>query len=274
MCYSVMMRRDIRALEKKFGPLIVRNDEAAQFEERRRNHPKLFPALDDRIYAGRFAPVVHRLCERNDEGALGLTLMRYSAFPPTYVENPSKLSTFNARRDNLRSPFWKSAFGKGHGVVLASGFFEWVSVRDLLKAGRVDLASVVAEFERQREARRARAEVEGKRFAPTKTELTDARFRKCIIHFTAQAGADLVLPVIFNSGELGGCDVKGFAIVTDDPPSDVSDAGHDRCPVMFEDDAWRAWIEPRGKTPRDLDALLGAQRRPPLVHDLDASTAV
>ena len=265
MCYSAMVKRDMDALRKKFGPILVRSDEPLWYEQMHEKNPKLFPKVAERIYSGRFAPVVHR----DGRGNLTCELMRYSAFPPASIPDPSKLTTFNARRDNLRSPFWMECYGKGHGVVLLSGFFEWVAVKDLLAAGHVSLDEVTRGFERQKEERRARIEASGKRYAPTKTELVDPRLRKTIIQFTAESSEALVAPVIFNSGLLGGERVQGFALVTDEPPPEVLAAGHDRCPILLEDDAWAAWLAPRGKTPKELDALLGVQKKPRFVHSLD-----
>jgi putative SOS response-associated peptidase YedK len=272
MCYSAMLRRDIKALEKRFGPLTVRSDEAAWYETLHARNPKLFPEVAQRIFQGRFARVVHF----DAHGCLVASHMRYGAFPPAGVRADANLTTFNARRDNLRSPFWSSSYGKGHGVVLLEGFFEWVTVKDLLAAGRVTLAEVETEFERQREDRRARVEAAGKLYRPTKTELTDARFRKTVIQFRPLGRTEgLVAPVIFNTGDLGGERVSAFALVTDDPPDEVRAAGHDRCPVFLSEQAWPAWLVPKGKTPKELDALLGGAfgkgRSEPLVHELDST---
>lgn len=267
MCYSVMVRREIKALERRFGPLVVRDSELAHYEELHKTHPKAFPKIAGRIYSGHFAPVVFK----GPEGDLHMEYMRYSAFPPGYVREKSALSTFNARRDNLRSPFWKECFGRGHGVILLAGFFEWVAVSDLLGAGRVTLAQVVAEFERQKEERRRKLEAAGKAYKPTKTELTDPRFRKTVIQFTAEADHDLVAPVIFNEGVLEGERVKGFAIVTDEPFPEVAAAGHDRSPILLPDSVWPEWLVPKGKTPRELDAILGTKEHPLFTHALDAA---
>jgi putative SOS response-associated peptidase YedK len=264
MCYSAMVKRDIKALQKKFGPIALRSDEAQWYEEMHKKNPKVFPEVAERIFVGRFAPIVFH----NDQGQLCCELMRYSAFPPNDIPEPSRYSTYNARRDNLKSSFWKSCYGKGHGVVLLSGFFEWVAVKDLLYAGHVTLAEVIAEFEKQAFERKSRLQASGKPWAPTKTELTDPRFRKTIIAFSPEAHEDLVAPVIFNSGEIEGVAVKGFAIVTDEPPPEVSAAGHDRCPALLSDAAWPQWLEPKGKTPKELDKLLGAQTKPRFVHAL------
>ena len=149
-------------------------------------------------------------------------------------------------------------------------------MKDLLAAGRVTLAEVETEFERQREDRRARVEASGKLYKLTKTELTDSRFRKTVIRFRPLGHREgLVSPVIFNTGDVRGERVPAFALVTDEPPDEVRAAGHDRCPVFLSEQAWPAWLVPKGKTPKELDALLGGSLgeglSEPLVHELDST---
>jgi len=50
----------------------------------------------------------------------------------------------------------------------------------------------------------------------------------------------------------GEKDLLSFAIITDDPPPEISEAGHDRCPVPIKPEYLDAWLTPY---PGDLDAM-------------------
>ncbi|MHA6862235.1 SOS response-associated peptidase family protein [Ralstonia pseudosolanacearum] len=50
----------------------------------------------------------------------------------------------------------------------------------------------------------------------------------------------------------GEKDLLSFAIITDDPPPEISEAGHDRCPVPIKQEHIDAWLNPG---PRDLPAM-------------------
>lgn len=60
----------------------------------------------------------------------------------------------------------------------------------------------------------------------------------------------------------------GFAIVTDDPPVEVSEAGHDRCPVILEPEDMPAWLHQKKINPEQLLALLGNKKRVTFRHKL------
>ncbi|WP_370656027.1 SOS response-associated peptidase family protein, partial [Klebsiella pneumoniae] len=50
----------------------------------------------------------------------------------------------------------------------------------------------------------------------------------------------------------GEKDLLSFAIITDDPPPEISEAGHDRCPVPIKQEHIDTWLNPG---PRDLAAM-------------------
>jgi putative SOS response-associated peptidase YedK len=50
--------------------------------------------------------------------------------------------------------------------------------------------------------------------------------------------------------------LRTFAAVTDDPPPEVSAAGHDRCPVYLSNDHFEKWLAPHGVTKEELIELL------------------
>ena len=262
MCYSAMVRQDLKYLERNFGATWVR-EQIDDYLRMVAQDQKRYPPLDNRIFPGHYAPVVYL-----KDNERHVSLMRYGAYPPPTVSNPKAYTTFNARRDNLTSSFWSGAFMKHHGFVALEGFFEWVAVKDLLQAGRVTLKEIVAEFDRQRELRKAKILEAGKKYKPTPTEMKDPMGRKIVIGFQPDQ-QDLLVPVIFSIAKVDGRWDAGFAIVTDDPPPEIQAAGHDRCPVILQEDEINEWIDLEGKSTQDFDELLASKRYVHFTHRLD-----
>lgn len=266
MCYSALVKRDLDYLNRQYGAIAIR-EQIDDYTRAAAVDPKRFPPPEPRIFPGHYAPVIF---ER--DGKRVIELMRYGAYPPPTISNPKAYTTFNARRDNLTSSFWAGAFMRHHGFVVLDGFYEWVSVNDLLRAGVVKLKDVEAEFHRQAEERNAKILAAGKKYKPTPTELKDPRLRQIIIEFKPDDGQEMLAPVIFSYGKgddgPGGKRDVGFAIVTDDPPLEIEQAGHDRCPVILEPDAVEEWLEARAKAPEVLLELLGKKKRVTFRHKL------
>ena len=109
--------------------------------------------------------------------------MRYGAYPPAHILDPKKYTSFNARRDNLTSRFWSEAFLKHHGFIVLDGFYEWVTVKDLLNAGVVKLADIEKEFSRQSAERKEKILADGRKWKPTPTENKNPVDRQIIIEF-------------------------------------------------------------------------------------------
>ena len=237
MCYSALVRKDLDFLAAKFGASVVR-ESFDQYMKAVAVDPKKFPPIErERIFPGHYAPVIYE-----KSGKRFIEPMRYNAFPPSFVADGSKYTTYNARRDNLRSRFWSEMVGKNHGVILVGGFFEWVKVSRLLKAGVVSLQQVKDEFARQAESRKKKIEEAGKAYKATPSEKKAVELRDIVIGFKPLSHVDLTVPVIFSAGSDGPLVGKGFAIVTDDPPQEVILAGHDRCPVVLSREGVGAWL--------------------------------
>ncbi|HXH32089.1 MAG TPA: SOS response-associated peptidase family protein [Bacteriovoracaceae bacterium] len=49
---------------------------------------------------------------------------------------------------------------------------------------------------------------------------------------------------------------SSFAIITDDPPPEVSEMGHDRCPIFLQENYIDAWLTPQGKSKSDMYEIL------------------
>jgi putative SOS response-associated peptidase YedK len=264
MCYSALVKKDMTFLGQTYGATVIR-DQVATFEHLNSIDPKRYPPLRRRIFPGHYAPVL-----AEEEGRRTIRLMRYGAYPPPHIPHPERYTTYNARRDNLTSPFWSDAYMKHHGFVVLEGMYEWVLVKDLLKAEVVSLDKVKHYFEKQTQARKEKILAEGKKYKPTPTELKNPLERRIIIEFRPQNQKLLQVPVIFSTyPSANGVDGWGFAIVTDEPPPEVEQAGHDRCPVILRQDGLSTWLAPSRHTVLETSKSLDLRDTILFDHDLE-----
>lgn len=52
-----------------------------------------------------------------------------------------------------------------------------------------------------------------------------------------------------------------FAIITDDPPSEIAEMGHDRCPIFLGADKIDGWLSPEGKTKEEIYEILKTKEK-------------
>lgn len=187
---------------------------------------------DSRIYPGYYAPVLVE-----EGGQLVVKPMRYQCRPqgkPALYDRKYP-GTYNARRDSLEG-FWKGQFGKTHGLIVATAFFENVS----------------------------RHRLEGRELAEGEDP------ENVVLKFEPNAGGPMRVACLRSQWTgAGEPDLLSFAAITDEPPPEVSAAGHDRCIIPITTDHVHDWLSPHG----DLDlayAILDARARPYYEHKLAA----
>ncbi|AGG88785.1 SOS response-associated peptidase family protein [Rhodanobacter denitrificans] len=188
----------------------------------------------DRIWPGQFAPILIRDPETGERVVIP---MRYRCRLPGWdvAKETEKPGTYNARRDKLTT-VWKKVFGVHHGIMVVERFYESVNLHDLQHRDLVP----------------------------------GEREQSVEIVFTPQTGEDLFVACLWTYTE-GSGDEPGFfsfAAITDEPPPEVSDAGHDRCIVTVAEENIDAWLNPTASTPVVLNALLDAADRPYFEHEL------
>lgn len=59
----------------------------------------------------------------------------------------------------------------------------------------------------------------------------------------------------------GSVHFKSFAIITDDPPPEVREMGHDRCPIFLKDDYISEWVNPKKSNRNEIYEIL-TQKEP------------
>jgi len=192
-----------------------------------------YASTDDRIYPFNWTPVI---VERNGERVV--VPMRYHLRPPGTPPpfDNERPGCYNARRDNL-TKFWRKEFGRKHGIIVLTSFFENVS-----------------------------------RHTYEKRELkAGEKPENLILQFIPQGVEQMIVPIIWDTwtGE-GESTFDSFAIVTDDPPFEISDAGHDRCPVFIKHENIASWLNPSGRSDAELFAILDDRIRPNYQHEIAA----
>ena len=63
-------------------------------------------------------------------------------------------------------------------------------------------------------------------------------------------------PVLYDVWSDGERRIDSFAVITDDPPPEISDAGHDRCPIFLDQAYLDTWLKPNGLAPGQLMEIL------------------
>lgn len=187
---------------------------------------------DSRIYPMTYAPVMVW-----QEGRRVVLPMRYHCRPqgkPAFYDSKYP-GCYNARRDNLEG-FWKEQFGFSHGVVVASAFYENVS----------------------------RHRLEQRELAPGEKD------ENVILEFKPQGiGVMLVACLWSRWTSPGQEDLLSFAAITDEPPPEVSAAGHDRCIIPIREQNLDAWLQANGDRAKAY-AVLDDRERPYYEHRLAA----
>jgi putative SOS response-associated peptidase YedK len=79
---------------------------------------------------------------------------------------------------------------------------------------------------------------------------------KQLVRFKAQGHEHLWAPALFDYYQDGQESFYSFALITTDPPAEILEAGHDRCPIFLKKEYWQDWLSPRSKSKDELYSLL------------------
>jgi putative SOS response-associated peptidase YedK len=202
-----------------------------RLDDLRRTEPK---ARDSRIFPGVYAPVM-----AIENGELVVLPMRYQCRPagkPAFYDTKYP-GTYNSRRDSFGG-FWKGLYGYTHGIMMASAFYENV------KRHRME----------GRELREGEAE------------------ENVVLEFKPNGLDDMLVACLWSrwKGKDGEPDLLSFAAITDEPPAEVSAAGHDRCIIPIRRENVDAWLRPDPKNLAAMEVILDDRERPYYEHRLAA----
>jgi putative SOS response-associated peptidase YedK len=188
---------------------------------------------DSRIFPGHYAPVMVM-----EDGRRVIKPMRYQCRPagkPAFYDTKFP-GTYNARRDNLEG-FWKDLFGYSHGIAVLNAFFENVNQH----------------------------RAEGR-------ELGEGEdVKNLILEFKPRPTQDMLVACLWSRWSAPGePNLLSFAAITDEPPPEVSAAGHDRCIIPIKPEHIDAWLNPDPKNLAAQYAILDDRARPYYEHRLAA----
>lgn len=209
--------RQIARLEKRLENLKIKNGQPSE--------------NDSRIYAFDWAPVI--ILKNNERF---IVPMRYHLRPAGMPESFDRRypGCYNARLDSLTG-FWKNEFGKKHGILIITSFFENVKLQQLEK----------------------------KSLGPQEAA------KRVVLQYKPKGMDYMVVPCLWD--HWGGPGEKGFdsfAIITDEPPPEVLETGHDRCPVFLNEARIEDWLNPQGKSTEVLLAILSDRQGAYYEHKL------
>lgn len=159
--------------------------------------------------------------------------MRYHCRLPGHDPATDKrlIGNYNCRRDSLTG-WWRPVFGKHHGLLVLNGFRENVK----------------------------RHRMERRELKPEEKE------ENVVLQFDPADGAPMLVPCIWAHWQQGEATLNSTALITDEPPEEVQQAGHDRCPINLTREAALTWLEPRGRTSAELFEILQQLHRPFYEH--------
>lgn len=255
MCFSIKVPKNIQQLALDFDAKISAKDadsvqdlfkkqatmDQVEFEtslglrhSQKRPRPFKMPEADNRVFPGYFANVI--ALEGNKRV---LTPMRYRIRPSGSKEEiPEKFGVYNARLDSLSvRQTWKPLFMRKHGLVPFTDFYEWV----LDPEEKKDLALFNYLDEGQK-----------------KDLGENSKARRRLIAFHPDEREIMWAPCLWDewTSENGQLSFKSFAIITDDPPEEVSLMGHDRCPIFLQKEYVDEWLSPSISNENEIYEIL------------------
>lgn len=188
---------------------------------------------DSRIFPLSYAPVMVMR-----DGQKVVVPMRYQCRLPGMPASADRKypGTYNARRDNLKK-FWRNQFGVTHGIMIVNAFYENVS----------------------------RHNVEGRELAPNEQP------ENVVLKFDPRPQQDMLVACLWAHWRgPEEPDLLSFAAITDEPPPEVSAAGHDRCIIPIRSQNIDAWLNPDRGNLHQLYEILDDRERPFYEHRLAA----
>jgi len=92
-----------------------------------------------------------------------------------------------------------------------------------------------------------------------------------VLEFKPQTRGRMLIACLWSRWSAPGePDLLSFAAITDDPPPEVSAAGHDRCVIPIKPEHIDAWLNPDPKKLAAQYAILDDRERPYYEHRLAA----
>lgn len=87
----------------------------------------------------------------------------------------------------------------------------------------------------------------------------DKEGKKRLINFAPENKETMWAPALWDEWTSADGKIKfsSFALITDDPPPEIEEQGHDRCPVFLSEEYIDVWLSPQNRSKEELYSLLG-----------------
>jgi putative SOS response-associated peptidase YedK len=100
---------------------------------------------------------------------------------------------------------------------------------------------------------------------------TPEGLKKYQLEFKPRPKQDMLVACLWSQWTRPGePDLLSFAAITDEPPVEIAQAGHDRCVIPLKPEHIDAWLNPDPKNLAQLYAILDDRERPYYEHRLAA----
>jgi putative SOS response-associated peptidase YedK len=133
--------------------------------------------------------------------------------------------------------FWKGQFGHTHGIIVVTSFYENVS----------------------------RHKMEHRQLG------SDEKEENVVLQFDPRPEFRMNIACLWSTWtDPKDTSLLSFAAITDEPPPEIADAGHDRCIVPIKDSSLDIWLAPEGKPLACMYEILDDRERPYYEHRIAA----
>jgi putative SOS response-associated peptidase YedK len=104
-------------------------------------------------------------------------------------------------------------------------------------------------------------------------ENVDRNGKNEVLHFVPKPAGTMFIACLVSKwlDPQGGSPLLSFAAITDEPPVEVAAAGHDRMIINLKPEHLDAWLDPKGRSLDELQAILSDRQTPYYEHEVMAA---
>jgi putative SOS response-associated peptidase YedK len=104
-------------------------------------------------------------------------------------------------------------------------------------------------------------------------ENVDREGKNQVLHFIPKPAGTMMIACLFSEWRdpNGGSPLLSFAAITDEPPTEVAAAGHDRMIISIKPENLEAWLKPEGKSLEEMQRILADRQAPYYEHEVMAA---
>ena len=310
MCYSAMVRKDIERIARQFGAKVDMESFKALYQMRAKDPELKIPSGMDEFFLGQSGASakaikseiadfqkqeIKRVRAEIEEATAELEELEAKQKKKPTKTCEKAIGVKQRKIEKLLSTekrlSGRGSTSKSDGYRIYPGYFAPVIVVDgksriiqpmryrILPATGVEIPTKYNVFNARRDSltdARTWKAIFGKKhaifpFVKFFEWVEDKKGRKHELFFEPEGFEDMWAASLFEECKRDKVGlIRSFAMVTDDPPPEVAEAGHDRCPVFLDDSYMDIWLNPKGKKLEELDELLDHKQKTYYAHQIAA----